>query len=378
MARTARFGRLAIGLVLLGSVLFSLAILEAGARALRLGNVGTPYVLEDPDTIYAHIPGKRGRMESPGEFAIRFAINDKALRGREVAYERSGADRVLAIGDSFTFGVGANDDETWPAALERELRTRRPGRAVEVVNGGTQGWGLAEYWIWLEKEGHRYAPDDVVVAVHASDWTSADRGLVTLDDAGRPVRHRREAAGIGRLKEITARIPGYETLMEWSVLASFLKTRLAHRMRGGTTQTLEATGADGAGLERFDRGWPINRAVLLELERRVDEIGGGLALVFIPTWEHVLGEPGYQGSEARFREALRAHAEERGLGFADMTPLYRAASPDAEAVEAFYHRTDGHCTPEGYARIAQAAAALLEAEAASASQSSSGTSYRSR
>ena len=75
---------------------------------------------------------------------------------------------------------------------------------------------------------------------------------------------------------------------------------------------------------------------------------------------HVLGEPGYQGTEARFREALRAHATERDLRFADMTPIFRAASPDGDAVAAFYHRTDGHCTPEGYARIAGEAAALLD------------------
>ncbi|NQU43891.1 hypothetical protein HQ520_11445, partial [bacterium] len=48
--------------------------------------------------------------------------------------------RVLALGDSFTFGVGVANRETWPAQLEDRLQV--PDHSpIEVVNEGCAGWG---------------------------------------------------------------------------------------------------------------------------------------------------------------------------------------------------------------------------------------------
>ncbi len=346
------------------SGLLSLAVLEIGARVLRLSNVGTPYVREDPDTIYSHIPGKRGRMESPGEFAVRFAINSKGLRSPEIDYPRTGRERVLAIGDSFTFGIGADDDETWPALLDAALGAGSPSE-FETLNAGVRGWGLAEYWIWLEKEGVRYRPDWIVLGIHASDWTSPFRGLVSLGEAGDLEKHRREAAGIDRLKEASAKIPLYETLMNWSVFANYLKGVLARQLRGGTTQGLEA-GDDEPPQARFERAWPINRALLLAIERQTAELGAKLALVFIPTYQHIVGEAGHEGVEQRFRDALAQHADARELAFVDMTSHFRAAAAQpAATIGDFYHPDDGHCTPLGYAEIARSAAEIIRDDARS-------------
>lgn len=347
------------------SGLLSLGILEVGARVLRLSNVGTPYVREDPDTIYSHIPGRRGRMESPGEFAVRFAINSKGLRSPEIDYPRTGRDRVLAIGDSFTFGVGAEDDESWPALLNAGLEANTPG-AFETLNAGVQGWGLAEYWIWLGKEGRRYRPDWIVLGIHASDWTSAFRGLVSLDESGELAKHRRGAAGIDRLKQASAKIPFYETLMNWSVFANYLKGVVARRLRGGTTKGLEAEGTEPA-QERFERAWPTNRALLLALERQAGELGAKLALIFIPTYQHIGGGPGHEGIEQRFRAALAKHAAARGIPFVDMTPRFRAATAQASTtIEEYFHADDGHCTPRGYGEIARSALEIIRTDPESA------------
>jgi lysophospholipase L1-like esterase len=302
-------------------------------------------------------------MESPGEFAIRFEINSRGLRSPEVDYPRTSRMRVLAIGDSFTFGVGAEQDETWPAVLGTLLETSTH-EPVEVLNAGVQGWGLAEYWIWLDKEGARYRPDWIVLGVHRSDWTSAFRELVTLDEHGQLHAHPRPESGVGRLKEISAHIPFYETLMNWSALANYAKSALAQRLRGGTTKNLEG-GAERRLEERFDEGWVVNEALLRAIEARAAGEDARVAMIFIPTYEHVRsGDAPDAGdaslvAELRFREAMARHTAAHRVPYIDLTPRFRALLDQGVAVDDLYQLGDGHCTPRGYREIAAAALELI-------------------
>jgi len=45
--------------------------------------------------------------------------------------------KILAVGDSFTFGYQVDDKETWPSCAERSL-------GVQVKNGGVFGYGAAQ------------------------------------------------------------------------------------------------------------------------------------------------------------------------------------------------------------------------------------------
>ncbi len=299
-------------------------------------------------------------MESPGGVCGALRDHSKGLPGRaksSIGAPHSHPLRVLAIGDSFTFGVGAEQDETWPAVLEERLDGPAPGTA-EVLNAGVQGWGLAEYWIWLDKYGAAYQPDWVILGVHRSDWMTAFRGLVSLDEAGVLTAHPRAESGVGRLKQITARIPFYETLVEWSVLANYAKTALSQRMRGGSTSNLEGSDQRSEA-ERFDDGWAVNQALLRASEARANDVGARVALIFIPTYEYVMGDDASDSAEPRFQAALSAYAAEHGTPFVDMTPRFQAAIAAGAAVEDLYFLGDGHSTPEGYRLIAQAAHELV-------------------
>ena len=350
-------------LALLGLLVFSsalgLAILEAGVRMLRLSNVGTPYVAEDPDTIYSHIPGKRGRMESPGEFAVRFSINSHGMRSPEVAIERSDALRVVAIGDSFTFGVGAEQDETWPAVLGTRLRATAPNGA-EVLNAGVQGWGLAEYWIWLDKRGARFRPDWIVLGIHRSDWTSAFREVVTLGSNGTLTAHPRPASGVARLKRISERIPFYETLMNWSALANYAKSTLAHRIRGGTTKNLENRSETPPWPIASTRAGRPTPPCCARSNRAQPRRGRARRWSSFRRSPNVLGRDDSGGVEPRFaagarrpcpraRHALHRHdARASGPRSAPELPSTSSTSSD-----------DGHTTPAGYRMIGEAAYQLV-------------------
>lgn len=97
---------------------------------------------------------------------------------------------VVFLGDSLTAGLGLDENQAYPALLERQLREE--GKAVRVVNAGVSGdttaGGLARIgWILGQH------PDLVVVALGANDGL---RGLPLTEvetNLREIIRHSREA-----------------------------------------------------------------------------------------------------------------------------------------------------------------------------------------
>src|SRR5262245_16867203 len=113
-------------------------------------------------------------------FGDRFLnTNSKGLRGSlEFDYaRRPGVKRVLALGDSYTFGDGVSDDETFAYALSRLLPD------TEVLNLGVHGYGHDQMLLYLKQEGIKYRPDVVLLGFV---WFDMYRNLRTFNSFSKP------------------------------------------------------------------------------------------------------------------------------------------------------------------------------------------------
>lgn len=100
----------------------------------------------------------------PHQVTDRSGMKTNALgfRDRERTIERkSSAWRLVALGDSFTWGAGARYDEAYLTLVERALADERPG--AEVINLGIVGYQPEEYYALLKEHGLSYGPDLVLV-----------------------------------------------------------------------------------------------------------------------------------------------------------------------------------------------------------------------
>ncbi len=200
--------RLLARLLLLGaSLMLSLLFAEVAVRLARPQEVMTVtrgLYEPDPPRRYRLRPGYRGRITNHVEFDHAVFVNSHGMRGPEPSPASAGPRdapshaplRVLVLGDSFTFGVGAAEDETFPARLQAHLRTA--GAPAEVWNAGAPGYGVPDEVAWFERWGVPLRPDVVVIAPFlANDLQDASPGsqtrvvdgeLVAADGEGRSVR----------------------------------------------------------------------------------------------------------------------------------------------------------------------------------------------
>lgn len=119
----------------------------------------------DADLLYVYPPGFQGRM-----YHVDARINNLGLRGEDVAARKPpGTFRVLALGDSRTFGFAVGQDDSYPAQLERVLRSRDPDGRFEVLNAGRHGYSSYQGLRFLQREGLPLEPDVVTVAFGFND-----------------------------------------------------------------------------------------------------------------------------------------------------------------------------------------------------------------
>jgi len=104
----------------------------------------------DPVLGFRHIPGAVGRHRKDDSFDVTYTIDDDGYRVTRDPVENGG--RVIALGGSFTFGHGVEDDESWPA----QLGQRWPH--LKVVNAAANAWGTSHALLVLERELKRETP----------------------------------------------------------------------------------------------------------------------------------------------------------------------------------------------------------------------------
>jgi lysophospholipase L1-like esterase len=220
---------------LLFAALLTALLLEVGARLalhllgpapapIQLGwEVGRGPAAAVRDLLYVPDPELFFRLApnldvattgNPRIFDLR--TNSRGLRGPELSPRKS-ADtvRVLAVGDSCTFGSGAGQADTYPAQLQRVLAAALPDLRFEVVNAGVPGFTSYQALRYLELEGFALEPDVVVFSSAVNDASPATAGAKRRFGRGRLLTDReyRQALrapqlGIARLLQRAGFLPG--------------------------------------------------------------------------------------------------------------------------------------------------------------------------
>ena len=201
----------------------------------------------------------------PEKEQYRYEENSHGLRDYERAYEKEeGVFRIVATGDSFTFGTGVPSMEAiFLKRLERALNAgSQDGRRFEVINGAQPGYNTPHEYEWLKKEGVRYSPDLIMVVYFFNDATS----MGTVTSLMRPIHE--EAAG---------RSEG------WSVLYTYFKYRIMRSVISRrTTEEYRQAYFEGKGGSTKTGRWEKCQECILGIKELAEANDAGLLFVTFP------------------------------------------------------------------------------------------------
>jgi|GEM_PF-3052807 len=173
-----------------------LALLGGTEVVLRAQGYGAiPSVWFDPEVGTRFHPGQtRQILAAGGVFMHSAEINDLGFRGQlpDPELDGDGGLRVVCLGDSFTFGWGVEDADTYPVQLEAALEEllaalvagdtahsgpRRSPVGAEVLNVGLPGYNTWQEHRLYEKLVRPMAPDVVVLGWYLNDLDPLSYGV---------------------------------------------------------------------------------------------------------------------------------------------------------------------------------------------------------
>ena len=105
------------------------------------------------------------------DFDVEVRTSDQGLRDRDLAAVLETPLRVLAVGDSYTFGIGVEVEDTWPEQLERLLGGPA---AAAVVNAGVPGYSARQMRQAAEELGPAIEPQVIIAALYANSFWRVD------------------------------------------------------------------------------------------------------------------------------------------------------------------------------------------------------------
>lgn len=203
---------------------------------------------------------------------------------------------VLVVGDSFTFGDGAKDEDVWPTILQAS------NGDLQVLNFAVSGYGVGQMYLMLERQIGRYSPDLVVAAFIDDDLK---RTLLSF----RAYRKPRFELEDGRLA--LANVP-LETDVGRTVRAVRKELALGAvlseiRLLGLARNVLDLFSPEESADPELTT---LNEKLFEEMASVARRHGADFLLVYLPH-DREIAEPDYRGyGEELFDDFVRAHRSE--------------------------------------------------------------------
>lgn len=328
-----------------------------------------PFAQFDPELGWSKPPGARGILRRP-EYRVPLVINSHGLRGPEISLEKpAGTLRVLLVGDSFTEGYTVPEEQTLRSRLEVDLGRLR-SRPVQVINGGTAGWGTDQEVLFYEKTGRLFSPDLVVLLFYYNDlYRDGDLRIqpwFELDEAGALVLRN---SPVPAHREFYRAEPFSVKPYKGSVALALLQPRLDSHPRiaaalsrfglseppSGVQEIPEELHPFGRQRPRQVRAhWDRVRALMNRLRSDAEQSGARFAAFYIParfeiddaawTLTRELYGLNAQWDRSRVAEEFGRIATELGIPIVDPRAAFRSREAKGDAT---YFPQDGHWTAAG-------------------------------
>ena len=287
------------------------------------------------------------------EYDVAYRVNRLGFRAdTRFADDRSGP-LVAVVGDSFTFGLGVGDDETFVHALDAGLR---PGGCA--ANFAVPGTSTDQQALLLERRLVHFRPAVVVVVVYlANDLIDILRAYPVQAANAKPFF----ALGPAGLELRNVPVPQQRQPVDDA------RAALRHAILGEAEHHGDAADRPAAIEAGLDASLTLFEAIVDRMAGACEPAGAELVLALLAGRSH-LERP--RSLSAQYQEHARARilawAEGQALPVIDLAGALRERAAGART--GWYFRRDGHLTPAGHQVVAELLLSELAGRAARAGE----------
>jgi lysophospholipase L1-like esterase len=282
----------------------------------------------DAEAGYRLAPEFHGRIERHGH-VTEFSTNALGLRDDELPPKTT--PRLLALGDSFTFGWGVPQGQEWVHQAGRALRELGLG-PLRTVNGGVNGYGTLGALALLRRVGPEVKPDLVLLGFFANDFTDNlldPRSAYTVQD--------------GYLFDLAAHERFQESfwMRESHLVRLLAAARETFRVRllGGVPANQTVHHYSPA---EWRRGRERSARLILALDAACRKLGARFGVVWLPA--EPFARNGRRPEEIALRWNLQQTVAAAGIPSLDLLPAVTVA----DQLDRTYLRDDGHFSVWGH------------------------------
>lgn len=324
------------------TVALSLLLAEGGVRILGLAPGLPPsHYTTDPQLPFKTRPLARTSGQSAtAEYDYDYRHNSFGFRDIERSPRKPKEDvfRILALGDSFTYGAGVPFDATFLSRLERMLNARPQNHPpIEIIKAGIPRFFPEPERLLLEHYGWSFEPDLVLVVFVPNDVIDTYYGVRALTVCDGFLLTSYGARLIGSCPNPVFAL--YKSSHAFRLLlSSVVSYRLDRDRPVRWREIYKANGFHEKDWQEVERQY--TQMVQLAQRHRVR-----IGFIHIPM-EEGLSTP----SGAYPAERLAAFAKQQKVSFFDTLPALRTAA----ATAAVYWPRDGHPNDRGHEVIADA------------------------
>jgi hypothetical protein len=347
----------------------------------------TVFLEVDPELGWRHAPGRKGYWHRELTKPQYVETNSLGHRDRERSFEKPpGTHRILMLGDSFCEGYQVPLEALVHVRLEAMLRKHTPEKPVEVLNACVQGYGMAQEWLYLRREGARLAPDAVLLMLNLGNdfhdsfhgFTPSSKPSFDWEEAGlayypaKVSALRMMAINYGLTRSQVLRL-----VYRYGIKRSRWAFRVAGQM--GLLSTVPNKPVSDENRLRMRH---IGQAIVERMDGFCRERGMGFFVFMFPHGADVrVLARGERPMASFFEKEMAAFLEAREIPYTSAVGPFREKWEEGRAPYLLNGR--GHWSEEGHKVAAEilfehlkAREAFGEAEAPAASHQESGTSFQ--
>lgn len=338
------------------------------------------FVLDDA-TQYRLTPSFKGIAQT-AEYRTAIRVNAAGLReDQDYGAKQKDLFRILAIGDSFTMGVGVDAPQAY-MKLQEQLAPAHAGR-YEVINAGVPGYSPGQSLAYLEKRGLALQPDLVVLSLFVgNDIIESYRQLPFYVIDGYLTNGLPQEGMLPPSVKLYLQGNSHLYQLVWPMIARVLHPSHAGEVIAAAQDDFRAMYSDADDPRSHDV-WKAVEARVAHFESLAHAHGFAPVVAIVPEHKQVdakLWSAAMKAADSRY--AYRPEAP--GVRIAELCRQHKIPAIDlldgirnAGAAEPLYFNVDGHFTVSGNAVAARVLSSFLAREvmAAKAAQPSAGVAW---